>query len=74
VQFVDGRVLEPDEGERHDVQRRERVHAVRHVSVGNLHGRLADHVYGERSVPHGGHLRPVERNVLEPCEGERHVV
>jgi hypothetical protein len=72
VQHVDGRVLESDEDGRDIVLGRERVHADRHVRRGDVHGRGASDVCGERSVPRGGELRSGERRVLESGESERY--
>ena len=74
VQHEHGRVLEPGRDERDDVQRRERVHADRHVPERDVHGSEPRDVHRERLVPHGGHVQHEHGRVLEPRRGERHDV
>ena len=71
LQPLDRRLLEPHGRERDDVQRRERLHADRHLSVGNLHRRQSGHLRCAGPVPHGRDLQPLERGMLEPTDRGR---
>ena len=53
LQQDDGR-LPITQDERHDLQRRERVHADRHLPGGRLHGREPGRVHRQRPVPRRG--------------------
>ena len=51
--IIDGRVLEPGEGERDGLQRWERMHADRYVRRGNVHRQQSRHMHGERPMSCG---------------------
>ena len=60
--------------QRHGVQRRQRLHADRHLPGGRLHGRQPGDLRGERPVPRRGRVQPGDGRVLEPAQAERHGV
>ena len=74
LRYEHGRLLEPREGQQHRVQRRQRLHPIRHLSGRRLHRREPRHVLGARSMPRHGHLRYQHRHLLEPDEGQQHRV
>lgn len=71
VRHVDRRMLEPREGQRHCVQRRQCVHADRHVPIRSVLRRQSGDMRRGRSVPCCGHVRYVDRRLFQPCEGGR---
>ena len=68
------RVLDPDQGQRHGVQRSERLLADRHLPERRVHRRQPGDVHGARSVPRRRHLQPVDRDLLEPQQDQRRAV
>lgn len=69
----DGRVRGVRRRERsrwNHVQRRQRVHSDRYVSIGHVHGRECGRMHGQRSVPYRRELRPHQRNLLESGDRE----
>ena len=57
---------------RHRVQRRQRLHADRHLPGRHLHRRQPGRLHGARPVPRRRHLRPGDGHLLEPEQGRRH--
>ncbi len=60
-----------ERGERDGVLGRQRVHAERHVPVGDLHRREPGDLRGERSVPHRRRVQHRDGSLQQPREGER---
>jgi len=58
----------------HLVQRRQCVHANRHVPRRRMFGRESRRLYGERSMPRGRDLQPELRHLLESSGAQRHGV
>ena len=67
-----GACSNPSQGQRHDVQRRQRLHADRHLPERHVQrARNPVDLHGAGSVPRRRHLRPGDRAVLEPEQGRR---
>ena len=67
----DRALLEPAEDRRDGLQRRQRVHADRHLPGRRLHGRQPGRLHGAGPVPRRRHLRHGDRALLEPAEDRR---
>ena len=74
VQYVDGGLLEPGEGGWHRLYRRQCLHADGHLPIRYMHGVKPGGVYRVGSMSRRGDVQPGYGNVLEPDEGEWHVV
>ena len=65
-----GACSNPSEVERHVVQRRQRLHADRHVPERRLHRREPGGLRGVRPVPRRGHVRPGSRACSNPAKAD----
>ena len=74
VQPIDRRLLESDGGEWDDVQRWKRLHADRHLSVGDLHWEQPHHLHGAGPVPRRWDLQPLYGSMYESDRCERNDV
>ena len=71
VHTCNGGLLESRESQRNVMQRRQRLHAERHVSERAVHRGESGRVHGERSMPRRRDVHTCNGTLLEPCESER---
>src|SRR5213593_3517775 len=71
LQPRDGRLQQPRQARRRFLQRRQRVHADRHLSGRRLRGDEPRRVHGLRPVPHGRHLQPRDGRLHQSRQARR---